>query len=133
MKTRSLLDLLPEDKRQLAIDRAKKRNEKRKARKGLDVSPEFFDVAEFGYYYGWEAVLAARRGFTVVPVTGERELFSYDEMQLLLEAARKVWYVKLIETAGAGMTSTGAAFSKTPRQTLEDGLEPLKKAAELRG
>lgn len=132
MKSKSLLDLMPDDDRKKAIERAERRIERRKSRKGLDVSPEIFELAEFGYYFGWDALMAVRRGFTVTPVTGEHELLSMEEVQVILEAARKVWYTKLIESAGVNMTSTGAAFSKTPSQTLENGLQPIKERAEVR-
>lgn len=131
MKSRNLLDLMPDAEREKAIERGKKRLEKRKARKGLDVSPEIFEICEFGYYFGWEAVMAIRRGYTVAPVTGEKELLSMEEVQVMLEGARKVWYSKLIESASASMSSTASAFSKTPYQTLENSLKPMQEKAEV--
>lgn len=132
MKSKSLLDLMSPEDKEKAIARGQKRMEKRKARRGLDVSPEMFEIAEFGYYFGWEAVMAVRRGYTVEPHTGDRELLSMQEVQVLLEAARKVWYTKLIEQAGTGMASTAAAFSKTPRDSLEKQLQPIKDRAEIK-
>ena len=132
MKSRNLLDLMPEEDAKKAIERGRNRLERRRARKGMDISPEMFELAEFGYYFGWDALMAVRRGFTIEPVTGKHELLSMEEIQVILEAVRKVWYTKLIESAGVNMTSTGAAFSKTPSQTLENGLQPIKERAEIR-
>lgn len=131
MKSKSLLDLMPIEEREKALERGKKRMERRKARKGLEVSPEIFEICELGYYFGWDAVMAVRRGYTVAPVTGEKELLSMDEVQVLLEGARKVWYTKLMETAGTTMASTMSAFSKTPAQSLESQLKTVKEMAEV--
>ena len=122
---------MSEDERAKAIARAEKRNLRRKSRKGLDISPEIYETCEFGYYFGWDALLAVRRGYTIEPVTGEKELLALDEVQIILEGARKVWYTKLVESAGANMASTASAFSKTPLQTLDKQLEPLKEKAEV--
>ena len=132
MRSRNLLDLMPKEDRIRAIERAEKRIAARKARKGLDISPELYELAEFGYYFGWDALMAVRRGFTVTPGTNEKELLSMDEVQVILEAARKVWYTKLIEQAGTGMASTSAAFSKAPVQSLESQLQPLREKAEIK-
>lgn len=129
MKSKSLLDLMTPEERDRAIERGKNRIAKRKARKGLDVSPEIYEIAEFGYYFGWEALMAVRRGYTIAPAGGEKEFLSMEEVQVLLEGARKVWYTKLIETAGTNMASTSAAFSKSPSQSLDSQLEPLKERA----
>ncbi len=130
MKSRSFLDLLSPEDRQKAIERAERRLESRKARKGLDVSPEMFEICEFGYYFGWDALMAVRRGFTVSQ-SGEKELLSIDEVRVMLEGARKVWYTKLVESAGANMASTSSAFSKTPRKSLDEQLQPIRDRAEI--
>jgi hypothetical protein len=132
MKSKSLLDLMTPEEREKALERGKKRQERRRTRKGLDISPEIFDVCEFGYYFGWEAVMAVRRGYTVAPGTNEKELLSKEEVQILLEGARKVWYTKLLETASTNMASTTSAFSNTPRESLEAQLKAVKKLAETK-
>lgn len=129
--SRNFLDLLSPEEAAKAVERGKKRLERRKARKGLDVSPEIFEICEFGYYFGWDALMAVRRGYTIAPVSGEKELLSMDEVQLLLEGARKVWYVKLIEGAGTNMASVSSAFSKTPNQSLESQLQPIREKAAV--
>lgn len=96
---------MPEGERNKALERAEKRLERNKSKKGLDVSPEFYMASEMGYYFGWDGVMALRRGYTVEPVTGEKELFSLEEAQLLLEGARKVWYGKIVEQTQSGVIS----------------------------
>lgn len=132
MKSKSLLDLMPKEAAEKAIQRAEKRNARKRAKKGLDVSPEIFEVAEFGYYFGWDAVLAVRRGYTVEPVTKEKEPLTMAEVQVFLEGARKVWRTKLIEEAGANMASTSSAHSQTPSQSLKTQLEPLMEEARVK-
>jgi hypothetical protein len=132
MKSRSLLDLMSPEEREKAIIRGRRRQERRKARRGLDISPEIFDICEFGYYFGWDAVMAVRRGYTIAPGSNEKELLSMEEVQILLEGARKVWYTKLLETASTHMASTTSALSKTPRQSLESQLKSVKELAEVK-
>ena len=59
---KSLLDLMSPEDKQKAIAKGKKRMERSKTQT-LDVSPEMFVIAELGYYFGWEAVVAIKRGF----------------------------------------------------------------------
>lgn len=90
----SILDLMPKDEAEKLKARAKRRLERTQVVKGQKVSPEVYMLSEFGYYYGWQAVMAVR--------SNEIDM---DEMQALLEGARKVWYSKLVETAGINTSS----------------------------
>lgn len=132
MRSKNLLDLMSSEERERALERGRKRQERRKARKGLDISPEIFDICEFGYYFGWDALLAVRRGYTVAPGTNEKELLSMDEVQILLEGARKVWYTKLLESARTNMASITSAFSNEPRRSLETQLKTVQEMAEVK-
>lgn len=128
MKAKSFLDKMPEEERKKYEERAEKRLRANKSKKGLSVPPEFYMAAEFGYYFGWEAVMALRRGFTVQPVTGEKELLSWAEAQLLLEGARKVWYSKIVDHAEAGViANTFNASSKS----FDDAIRPIKDKAKV--
>lgn len=130
--SKSLLDIMSPNERDKALERASKRQERLKTRKGLDISPEIYEICEFGYYFGWEAVMAVRRGYTVTPGTNKEEALTMDEVRILLEGARKVWYTKLIESASANMASTASAFSKTPLQSLEHQLKSVRDMAEVK-
>lgn len=127
--SKSLLDLMSEDERKKAIERADKRMQRNKSRKGLDVSPEIFLVAEMGYYFGWEGLMAVRRGYTINPITNDEEIFTLAEAQVLLEGARKVWYTKLTEQAHAGMISNSFNIRST---SFESAVQPFTEKAEVK-
>lgn len=128
MKAKSFLDKMPAEKRAKYEERAEKRLAKQQENTNVSVPPEFYMAAEFGYYFGWEAVLALRRGYTVDPSTQEKELLTMVEAQLLLEGARKVWYAKLVDQAEAGVISnTFNAASKS----FDDAIKPIKDKANI--
>lgn len=130
--SKSLLDLLPEDERKKAVERGRRRMERTRSKKGLDVSPEIYLVAEFGYYFGWDAMLAIRRGYTVVPGTNEKEIFTLDEALVFLEGARKVWYSKLVEQSHGNLVANSSVYSKNPGQSFNNGVQPFTDRAEVK-
>lgn len=130
-KSKSLLDLMPEVEAKSALERGERRMERQRSKKGLDISPEIYLVAEFGYYFGWDAVLAIRRGYTVEPVSGEKEVFTLKEAHVLLEAARKVWYSKLVEQSHGNMVASASKFSQNPGQSFNNGVKPFTDRAEV--
>lgn len=140
-KSVSFLDKMPEAQRKKLEERAEKRLERQKAQTGLDVPPEFYDASVMGYYYGWEAIMAFRRGYTIVPKTDEdlaedkrqgkkpewtsmykREMLTDIEAHMLIEGANKVWYKKLKEQAHAGVI--GNSF--TVQGTYDQALKPFE-------
>lgn len=130
--SKNLLDLMPEADRKLALEKAEKRLARRSSKAG-SVSTELYIVAQLGYYYGWEAVLAIRRGYTTthkmeggVSVT-EREPFYLDEAIALIEAADKVWYTKQVDIAHTGMI--GNTFT-TQAKTFSEAVQPFTDKAE---
>lgn len=146
----SFLDKMPAEQRKKYEERAKKRIEKQQAQKGLSVPPEFYDASVLGYYYGWEAIMAYRRGYTIVPKTDEdldndlmeakrtgkdpkyvskykREMLTSTEAILLMEGADKVWYKKLSEQAHAGVISN----SYTMKGSYDQSLKPIEEKAKL--
>lgn len=129
--SKSLLDLLPEDEKKKAIARGKKRL---KARKGQDISPELYVTAEFGYYFGWEGVLAIKRGY-IEKVGNDgsiiKEPFTLDEVLALLEAAKKVWYSKVMEQSHGNLVANQAAYSKSPADTFNRGIKPFSDKSEV--
>lgn len=127
--SKSLLDLMPKEEADKAIERGKRRMARQQSRKHLDVTPEIYLVSELGYYFGWEAVLAVRRGYTVVPGTNEKEIFTLEEAQVLLEGARKVWYSKLVEQSQASMI--GNTF-RSSSKTFDGATKPFAERAEVK-
>ena len=126
--SKSLLDLMPAEEREKALEKAEKRLARNKTRRGMKVSPEFFMAAEFGYYFGWDALLALRRGYTVDPVTGDKEVLKMTEAQLLLEGAKKVWYTKLVEQVEANVISNSY---NSQGKSYEAAIKPFKERAEV--
>lgn len=126
--SKSILDLMPESERDKALERARKRMERQSNKKGLDVSPEIYLVAEFGYYFGWDAMMAIRRGYTVAPGTSEKEIFTLEEALVLLEGARKVWYSKITEQTHAGVISNSF---KSSSNSFDGAIKPFSDRAEV--
>lgn len=132
--SKSLLDLMPEDERKKAIERGRRRMDRQKSRKGLDVSPEIYLVAEFGYYFGWEGVMAIKRGYIdKLDAKGEvvKDPFTLEEALVLLEGARKVWYSKLVEQSHGNLVANSSAYSKNPGQSFNNGVKPFTDRAEV--
>lgn len=137
MEPVSFLDRMPADQRRKYEERAEKRLDKQKSQKGLDVPPEFYNAALLGYHYGWEALMAYRRGYTVVPKTDEddrtegdseykREMFTSVEASILIEAAEKIWYKKLTEKTHSSVI--GNSF--TTNGTYQQALKPMEDMAK---
>lgn len=123
--SKSLLELMPKAERDKAVERGRKRMERQRSKKGLDVSPEMYIVAEFGYYFGWEGVMAIRRGYIEkVSANGSiiKDPFTLEEALVLLEGARKVWYSKLTEQAHAGIVSNSF---KSSSNSFESAVKPF--------
>lgn len=129
----NLLDLMSEEDRQLMISLA----DKRKRNGGfatVSVSPEAYLVAELGYYYGWSAIESVKRGFVeTFDDNGNKRkiILSMDEVQLLVEAARKVWYNKLIEMGRSTQVAAASVMSKHAKKAFTDGMKPFMERARL--
>lgn len=125
---RNLLDLMPKEEADKAIARARRRNE---INRGSKISPEIYSIAEFGYYFGWDAILAVKRGYIEAhddKMDLKKEVFTLDEMNVLLEGARKVWYSKLVEQGGV---NTISGSFKTQGSSYEGAMKPYTQKAEL--
>lgn len=126
--SKSLLDLMPKEEAAKAIERAQKRTQN-VDRGNLAISPEIYLVAEMGYYFGWEAVMTVRRGYTIDPETGNKIMFTLEEAQVLLEGARKVWYAKLAEQTHSGMISNSFSSSSN---SFNSAIKPFTQKAEVK-
>lgn len=133
--SKSLLDLMPAEEAKKAIERGERRMARQQSRKNLDITPEIYLVSELGYYFGWEAVLAVRRGYTTVPSTDskgklvyKKEVFTLEEAQVLLEGARKVWYSKLVEQSQASIV--GHSF-KSSAKSYDGAIKQFTDRAEV--
>lgn len=116
-----LSDMMSAQDWEKAQERFKKRIEGE--RDDVKVSPEIYLTAEFGYYYGWEAMKAIF----------DNEI-TLDKVFVLLEGARKVGYKKLVEQASAFRTSIGSALAPTKSKSktaFELGMKPFEKEARI--
>lgn len=88
----------------------------------VKISPEVYMLAEFGYYYGWRAIEAVRNNE-----------ISLEEMYALNEAAKKVWYNKLIENSRSNMVATASAMAKSSeaKRSFESGMKPFIDRSKL--
>lgn len=115
----NVLDLMTPEDRKKALARFKNSQKQRNGE--MRISQEIYALSEFGYYYGWEAVMAVRTN-----------QITLEEMYVLLEGARKVWYSKLAESARAQFVATGSAMAhKGADKAFRNGIKPFKKAAEV--
>lgn len=128
----SLLDFMTPEHREKAIARGQKRLEKNQS---ASVSPEMFVIAEFGYYFGFEAILAVKRGYIEIMKDGElvQEPFELNEVLALIEAAKKVWYGKVVEQSHGNMIAGMAKFSANPGEAFNKNIKPLSDKADLNG
>lgn len=127
---KSLLDLMTPEDREKAIARGKKRLEKNK---NSSISPEIYVVAEFGYYFGFEGILAIKRGYIEKVENGEviREPFTLDEVMVLIEAAKKVWYAKVIDQSHGTLVASAAKFASKPGDAFNSGMQPFMEKADI--
>lgn len=110
----NLLDRIKPEDRAKIQEAYERRMARRLDAQDNKVSNELYLVAEFGYYFGWEAIMAVRND-----QIGLKEMFA------LVEAARKVWYTKLCEQARATQAATGSIMAKNPAKAFKDGMQPF--------
>lgn len=132
----NLLDLMSEEDRELSRKAFKQRMAGDTSyRRGNKISPEVYLIAELGYYYGWGAIETVKRGYVEIfdEETGQRhqQLFTLEEACALVEAARKVWYSKVVDNARGNLVATGSALSKNPTRSFNQGMKPFIKGAKI--
>lgn len=131
----NILDLMTEEDRQKSVSAFERRmSGDTSYRKDHKISPISFLVAEFGYYYGWGAVEAVKRGYIIgrhddgslhkIPLTLE-------EVAEYVESARKVWYGKVVDSSRGTQIATGSVLSKNPASAFNKGIKPFVKGAKL--
>lgn len=115
----NLLELMKPEDREKAVARFKKRMEGTEKYDNR-VPTEMYLLAEFGYYFGWQAVKDIKDN-----------LYTLEEVYPLLEGARKVWYSKLVEQARASQISTASVMAKSPNQAFKKGIKPFAEMAKV--
>lgn len=129
----NILDLMTPEDRQKSLDAYEKRMAGDTSYRSQKISSISFLLAEFGYYYGWEAIAAAKRGYIEgfdekkqrrikIPLTME-EIAEY------VEGARKVWYGKVIDNARASQIGTATAFNDKDKHAFDKAIKPYRERA----
>lgn len=125
----NLLDLMtPEDREAVEVAFKKRMSGDNTFRKSK-VSRVAYLLAELGMLYGWEAIVAAKRGYieTFDEHTGKKQKMplSMEELSALVDAGQKVKHSDYVNYARIVCVGTGSAFSKNPNETLRDGMKPF--------
>ena len=103
-------------------------------RKSHKISPVSFLISEFGYYYGWGAIEAVKRGYIMGSDDNGDEYkipLNMEEVAELVEGARKVWYGKVVDSSRGSQIAVGSVLSKNPNSTFDKGMKPFVKGAKL--
>jgi hypothetical protein len=85
------------------------------------ISPEWMLIAEFGYYFGWQAVKELRAGTDL----------TMDEVNILIIGARKVWTRQALDMAQGSFIGSTAARSKTPTASFKKAIKGYEKAMRV--
>lgn len=117
----NLLDLMSKEDREKSLKRFEERLAKREDLNNK-ISNEVFLLSEFGYYYGYQAILDARSN-----------KISLEEVYALVEGARKVWYQKLVEQSKVAITASSLPFAKNAQKAYKDGIGEFIKRSKING
>lgn len=131
----NLLDMMSDSDRDKSLSAFERRmSGDTTYRRNYKISPVSFLIAEFGYYYGWGAIEAVKRGY----VEGRHDDGSFHKIPLTLEevseyveAARKVWYGKVVDSSRGTQIAAGSVLSKNPGSAFDKGIKPFVKGAKL--
>ena len=132
----NLLDLMKPEDRERALESYRQRMAGQSSYKHSKVSPEAYLVAELGYYFGWPAIEAFKRGYveTFDEHTGKKSKIpvTMEEISAYVDAARKVWYAKVIDTARGSQVATASVLSdKKGKSVWERGMKPFYEGAKI--
>lgn len=114
-KTNNLYDLMTPEQREEAREFVESRKEK-----AIDdgITLEQYMTAEFGMYYGWGAIEAAKR-----------QEITLDEMVVHILAARKVWYNQVLDASWGQLVAFNAAQAADPTAAYEKGMTSFRQKA----
>lgn len=117
-KPSNLLDRVTPEERQELLDLIEKRE---RDSKPVDdgVTPEMYALVEFGYYFGWEGIMAV-----------ENNQISLTDMYLLTAAAEKVRLKHAIDNSFGNLIAHSASRSSNPK-AFSEGIKSIVKRAEV--
>lgn len=97
------------------------------------IPPMIYLLAEAGVYFGWQAIVDARRGYTEAKDKDGNEVqipLAMEEFNGLVMAAKKFKYSDYINQARGTQTAVGSVLSKNTKSTFEKGMRPFIKEVE---
>lgn len=129
----NLLEMMTPEEQEKMKDAYKKRMRGDGTYKKEKIPPLIYLLAEAGVYFGWQAIVDARRGYTEatdddgnlvkIPLTME-------EFNGLVMAGKKFRYSDYINQARGMQTAVGSVLSKNSKTTFKKGIEPFVKEVE---
>ena len=129
----NLLEQMSPEERDKMKDAFKKRMAGDGTYKREKIPPQIYLLAEAGVYFGWQAIVDARRGYTEatddngnivkIPLTME-------EFNGLVMAGKKFRYSDYINQARGTQTAVGSVLSKNAKTSFEKGIRPFMKQIE---
>ena len=129
----NLLEMMTPEEQEKMKDAYKKRMRGDGTYKKEKIPPQIYLLAEAGVYFGWQAIVDARRGYTEakddngnlvkIPLTME-------EFNGLVMAGKKFRYSDYINQARGTQTAVGSVLSKNSKTTFKKGIEPFVKEVE---
>lgn len=133
----NLIDLMTEDDKAWVKNLAAQR---RTPRYKQDIPMPFFVAAQLGYYYGWQAVMDYRRGYSIgyepeldehKKPTGKlkkvRLAFTLEEASGLIKAAEKVHYILKLDE---GRIDAATNVSSQDRKYAKNNADYVNKIAQ---
>lgn len=129
----NLLDQMTSEER----DKMKEAFRKRMAGDGTykreKIPPQIYLLAEAGVYFGWQAIVDARRGYTEAQDDAGNLIkipLSMEEFNGLVMAGKKFRYSDYINQARGTQTAVGSVLSKNSKTSFEKGIRPFMKQIE---
>lgn len=86
----------------------------------IDVDPEWMALVEFARVFGWDAYLAVKR-----------DELTMEEMATLLQASRKLDYLRQVEMSQAVFIAIASANSKNPATTFKKLIQGIINRAKV--
>lgn len=129
----NLLDQMTSEER----DKMKEAFRKRMAGDGTykreKIPPQVYLLAEAGVYFGWQAIVDARRGYTEATDDNGNPIkipLTMEEFNGLVMAGKKFRYSDYINQARGTQTAVGSVLSKNSKVSFEKGIRPFMKQIE---
>lgn len=129
----NLLEMMTPEEQSKMRDAYKKRMKGDGTYKREKIPPMVYLLAEAGVYFGWQAIVDARRGYTEARDEDGNLVkipLSMEEFNGLVMAGKKFRYSDYINQARGTQTAVGSVLSKNSKQTFRRGMESILKDIE---